>query len=1008
MKDIIVITDIGSTTTKAMLLKKVDDNYKFIGYTTAFTTVEKPNEDVKIGIFNSLRSLEELYSVNLIKKNQKSSIEQKVSMDISSEIINQDKISSYDFLDNVTYLTTSSAGGGLQILVVGLTKADSASSAERAAYGVGGVILDTLAIDDGKTSIERMEVFNQTHPDIILFCGGIDGGALFSVYRLAEILKLANPTLKFSDKVKSNQEKSLIHKIPLVFAGNKDVIDFIKIIFENKFDLHIVPNLRPTMIDENLEPTKEKIHELFMNNVMEQAPGYSKVKEFVSTDIIPTPSGVLKSLKILGNKYSKVIAFDIGGATTDVYSNLNGNYHRTVSANFGMSYSIGNILAETNDYLIKIIIQSTSIINKPHFYEYFLNYLGNKIIYPDFQPTHDIDKFIEHIVAIQGIRLSLKQHFKMHFMTKRIGFLDFLKHKPSRDKWKETMYYPHYDKSFIFNKSDIEVAIGAGGIISHATKEQALYVMIESLQLEGITELWRDKHFISPHLGVLSCLDEKTAEQLLYSDCFEKLGIYLRPFIRSFKENKILLTINIDDQDFYIKTNEFFYHTTKTTQKICISSTKDCNISISELNIQAGLPLIIDTRNREEKDLKSNNTVNNTKIIIDSLKPYIFSNIEKQSVFSKTAGKGFIYPVSIDQNQKYLPQKNILHFALPYKGSIFVNNGDIVRPDTLLGENRFDPPKIYVVLISTLIGKTLTEKEFQEGILIKVDDKISSGDKIFRYKSHQNLFKGNEYAYSPVRGFVEQINSVTGSIIMREIQDYPTKPVMIDAAKKLKIKEKYLKGYLKKQEGDFVYKDDILGVNQVSSSLLESPEYITLLSPYTGTIQKIDSIKGTITICYDKKPYQMLSLCHGLVENITENNEIFISVETIDIFGKIGFGKDVGGFFRKSDIEYVPHIENYQNLQSLAEKSIKGLICNTITYSCLKQFLNKDIGVALTGSESIPFSLIILNGFSDKALMDDTNFFQQFENRYILIKPHTQIRAGATRPTLLIFNETCD
>ena len=55
MKNNIIITDIGSTTTKAILLKKIDSSYQFVDYTTAYTTVEKPYEDVKIGILNSIK-----------------------------------------------------------------------------------------------------------------------------------------------------------------------------------------------------------------------------------------------------------------------------------------------------------------------------------------------------------------------------------------------------------------------------------------------------------------------------------------------------------------------------------------------------------------------------------------------------------------------------------------------------------------------------------------------------------------------------------------------------------------------------------------------------------------------------------------------------------------------------------------------------------------------------------------------------------------------------------------
>ncbi|MCL1827634.1 MAG: glutamate mutase L, partial [Candidatus Cloacimonetes bacterium] len=219
----IIITDIGSTTTKALYLTRENSSYKLIDYSVAPTSVEKPFEDVKIGIVEAITKLESRTATKILSDRE--------------QLI---------FCDDFDYLSTSSAGGGLQIFVVGLTAADSVMSATRAAYGVGGVLLDCISIDDGKSSSEKVESLNKAHPDIILFCGGVDNGALFSVYRLAEILKIANIQQKFADD----------QKIPLVFAGNKQVVDFIKLVLANKYNLHIVPNVRPSIASENIDPVK--------------------------------------------------------------------------------------------------------------------------------------------------------------------------------------------------------------------------------------------------------------------------------------------------------------------------------------------------------------------------------------------------------------------------------------------------------------------------------------------------------------------------------------------------------------------------------------------------------------------------------------------------------------------------------------------------------------------------------------------------------------------------------
>jgi len=932
----IIITDIGSTTTKALLLQIENNKYTFKGITNAYTTVEKPAEDVMIGLYNSIKALEAQTQTQLITAD-------------STPI-------KLTFTDGCSYLTTSSAGGGLQILVIGLTTVDSAASAERAAYGVGGVVLGTIAIDDKRSAIEKLQVIGTLHPDIILFCGGVEGGALFSVYRLAEILKLCDVRQKFS----------LTSKIPLVYAGNSMATDFIQTLFADKFDLHIVENIRPTMTTENPEPAKEKVHTLFMENVMEQAPGYPKVKKIVAADIIPTPAGVLHTLKILGKRFSSVMAFDIGGATTDVFSNIVGRFHRTVSANLGMSYSIGNVLASADyqkdfePYLNTLSI--TPILQ---------NYVANKNLYPDYQPHNETERFFEHIIAIKAIKLANEQHFKMHFNIKRVGFLDTLKQMASRDKWKETMYYPHYDQTFLFNMNNIEVIIGSGGVISSATPQQAIFIIIQSMNPKGLTHIWRDRHFISPHLGVLSTVDPTTAEELLYSDCVERLAVYFRP--QPLKQRQAAI-VKIGGIEHNIPHNDVFYYTPSQSEKaVWVWESQSF-----EADLEHDIPFIFDTR-----------TAENTMAIINALKPFGVINPETPNMLDRYKKPTQCPPFT----------ENTITFTLPYPGQILVAIGDSVNPDTLIAENRFDPPQIYVVLLAAMLQQTLTEEEVRAGLQVSVGDTIPQNDILYQVKG-DNIFSANNVVYSPVRGVVEDINYKTGAVILREIQDYPLKPVEINIAKPLGLKPKHIRAYMKRRQGDFIFAGQLLAENFPMQRVV---------SQYTGTIRKVDTVKGTITICYDKQPYQVYAQSKGVVARVVDTLHVDILTKSAIVEGKIGFGVDRGGYFMPFEnaiegcVTYYTHIESYDTLLALAGIGINGLIVNTIPYDVLKRFLGKHIGVALTGQETLPFSVVVLTGFCPEVYCDDSDVFLQFTGKYILVKPKTQIRAGATRPQVVVF-----
>ena len=58
--NVILATDCGSTTTKSILIEKINDEYRLTFRGEAPTTVEAPFEDVTRGVINAIMELEEL------------------------------------------------------------------------------------------------------------------------------------------------------------------------------------------------------------------------------------------------------------------------------------------------------------------------------------------------------------------------------------------------------------------------------------------------------------------------------------------------------------------------------------------------------------------------------------------------------------------------------------------------------------------------------------------------------------------------------------------------------------------------------------------------------------------------------------------------------------------------------------------------------------------------------------------------------------------------------------
>ncbi|MFH1769635.1 MAG: glutamate mutase L, partial [Parcubacteria group bacterium] len=143
----ILATDCGSTTTKAILIEKENNEYRLKFRGEAPTTVESPFDDVTIGALNAITEIEELSGRKIIENGKiiKPSRNENEGVDI--------------------YLSTSSAGGGLQMAVAGVVRTMTAESAERAALGAGAIVMDVLAIDDGRKDYEKISRIRHLRPD---------------------------------------------------------------------------------------------------------------------------------------------------------------------------------------------------------------------------------------------------------------------------------------------------------------------------------------------------------------------------------------------------------------------------------------------------------------------------------------------------------------------------------------------------------------------------------------------------------------------------------------------------------------------------------------------------------------------------------------------------------------------------------------------------------------------------------------------------------------------------
>lgn len=268
----------------------------------------------------------------------------------------------------------SSAAGGLRMVASGLVPGLTASAARLAALGAGAKIVGQYSYE---LTDEDVREIAELKPDIFLLTGGVDGGNKDCILHNAEMLSsffssFSKKSFSSSENTSSLEknasfleEKNLgkKEKFPVLIAGNRSAARDCEKILAGWQTIRC-PNVLPQLGKLNIEPAQEQIRQLFLERII-HARGLSRERELISGILMPTPSAVKRALELFSQGVDgepgigELVAVDLGGATTDVYSVASGNPQtgdvvmkgipepyskRTVEGDIGMRYSAGGVL----------------------------------------------------------------------------------------------------------------------------------------------------------------------------------------------------------------------------------------------------------------------------------------------------------------------------------------------------------------------------------------------------------------------------------------------------------------------------------------------------------------------------------------------------------------------------------------------------------------------------------------------------------------------------------------
>jgi uncharacterized protein (TIGR01319 family) len=234
---------------------------------------------------------------------------------------------------------SSSAAGGLALVVSGLVPRLSAEAGRIAALGAGAKLVGSMSYRITKDDVARLQ---ELRPDIVLLTGGTDGGERQTLVANARALAGwdACPTV--------------------IVAGNREVSDEADEILRDAGIRSVrTPNILPELDKVVIEPVRDAIRDEFLTNIV-HAKGIDRVRDELDADILPTPGVVLDGIQLLAaREFDRgVMAVEVGGATTNVHSSSNASAEegvvvrglhepdlkRTVEGDLGVRWNAETIL----------------------------------------------------------------------------------------------------------------------------------------------------------------------------------------------------------------------------------------------------------------------------------------------------------------------------------------------------------------------------------------------------------------------------------------------------------------------------------------------------------------------------------------------------------------------------------------------------------------------------------------------------------------------------------------
>ena len=248
--------------------------------------------------------------------------------------------------------------------------------------------------------------------------------------------------------------------------------------------------------------------------------------------------------------------------------------------------------------------------------------------------------------------------------------------------------------------------------------------------------------------------------------------------------------------------------------------------------------------------------------------------------------------------------------------------------------------------------------------------------------------------------------------------DLPGNVHPVNVVNRLGIQPSAIREYMLKVVGEDVEEGEPIAETRPWIRWLKT----TLRSPVKGSVESISTVTGQVMLREPPRPIEVAAYVSGTIVEVQPREGATIESAVTLVQGIFGIGGETWGVLDFACDTPADVLEPSALTDDMTEKvvvvgslasaalidrakqiGVRAIIAGGIHDSDLRELLGFDLGVAITGSETIGLTLVLTEGFGEMPIADGTfDLLQSRRGAQASVSGATQIRAGVLRPEIII------